>query len=58
MGVVVLVLEMRSLFRWAGVSDEDGFVRRMERIWRSGCEGFGTPESQGPYRGSRCLLIG
>ncbi len=45
-------LEMRGLFRWAGVSDEDGFVRSTERIWRLGAAGFGTPESQGPYRGS------
>ncbi len=30
------------------VSDEDGFVRRMERIWRLGAAGFGTPENEGP----------
>ncbi len=57
-GVVVFGLEMRGLCRWAGVSGEDGFVCRMERIWRLGTAGFGTPESQGPYRGSRCLLSG
>ncbi len=56
--VVVFGLEMRGLCRWAGVSSEDGFVCRMERIWRLGTAGFGTPESQGPYRGSRCLLSG
>ena len=51
-------LEMRGLFRWAGVSDEDGFVRRMEWIWRLGAAGFDTPENVGPCRGSRCLLSG
>ncbi len=56
--MVDLGMEMRGLCRWAGVSDEDGFVRRMERIWRLGAADFGTPESQGPYRGSRCLLLG
>jgi hypothetical protein len=25
-------LEMRGLYRWVGVSDEDGFVRRMEAV--------------------------
>ncbi len=55
--VVVFGLEMRGLFRWAGVSDEDGFVRRMERIWRLGAAGFGTPGNEGPCRGSRCLLL-
>ncbi len=29
-------LEMRGLFRWAGVSSEDGFVCRIEGIWRLG----------------------
>ena len=38
---------MRGLFPWAGVSDEDGFVRRTERIWRLGTAGFGTPENMG-----------
>ncbi len=50
--------DIKSLFRWAGVSDEDGFVRRMEWIWRLGAAGFGTPENMGRWRGSRCLLLG
>ena len=50
--------EMKGLCRWAGVSDEEDFVRRTERICRLGAASFGTPESQGPYRGSRCLLSG
>ncbi len=44
--------DIKSLFRWAGVSDEDGFVRRMEWIWRLGAAGFGTRGNEGPYRGS------
>ncbi len=55
---VVLGRGVNGLFRWAGVTDEDGFVRRMERIWRLGAAGFGTPENNGPWRGSRCLLPG
>ena len=42
---------MKGLFRWASVSDEDGIVRRVERIWRLGAAGFGTPENEGPCRG-------
>ncbi len=48
---VVFGLEMRGLFGWASVSGEDCFVRRMERIWRLGAAGFGTPENEGPCRG-------
>ena len=48
---MVFGLEMRGLFRWASISDEDDFVRRMERIWRLGAAGFGTPGNEGPCRG-------
>ncbi len=35
-----LVLEMKGLCCWAGVSGEEGFVCRMERVWRLGSSGF------------------
>ena len=35
-GVAVLVLKVNGLSRWAGVSGEEGFGCRMERVWRLG----------------------
>ncbi len=50
--------EITSLCRWAGVSDEDGFVRRMEWIWRLGAAGFGTRGNEGPCWGLAMSAVG